>query len=152
MEDLEEAGVAFNRHIPVGMMVEVPAAVMMIEHFLKEVDFISIGTNDLVQYTLAVDRSNKEVADLYQACDPAVLRLIDMTLTAARSAGVPASICGQMSGIPHYAISAAGDGADRVQFPLQRDSGNQACVAQRDLPAVSRSCADGDANANRSRN
>ncbi len=117
MEDLEEAGLAFNRHIPVGMMVEVPAAVMMIEHFLKEVDFISIGTNDLAQYTLAVDRSNKEVADLYQACDPAVLHLIAMTLKAARAAGVPASICGQMSGIPHYAILLLGMGLTEFSLP-----------------------------------
>ena len=87
MEDLEEAGIAFNRDIPVGMMVEVPAAVMMIDHFLKEVDFISIGTNDLIQYALAVDRSNKEVADLYQACDPAVLRLIAMTSEGGPSGG-----------------------------------------------------------------
>ena len=117
MEDLEEAGLAFNREIPVGMMVEVPAAVMMIEHFLKEVDFISIGTNDLIQYTLAVDRSNNEVADLYQACDPAVLRLIDMTLRAARAAGVPASVCGQMSGTPHYALLLLGMGLTEFSIP-----------------------------------
>ncbi len=117
MEDLEEAGLAFNRDIAVGMMVEVPAAVMMIDHFLKEVDFISIGTNDLIQYALAVDRSNKEVADLYQACDPAVLRLIQLSLQAALAAGVPVSVCGQMSGIPHYVLLLLGLGLTEFSVP-----------------------------------
>jgi phosphotransferase system enzyme I (PtsI) len=117
MEDLEELGIAFDRDIPVGMMVEVPAAVMMIDHFLREVDFISIGTNDLIQYTLAVDRSNKEVADLYQACDPAVLLLIRTSLQAAREAGIPASICGQMSGTPHYVPLLLGLGLTEFSVP-----------------------------------
>lgn len=102
MEDLEENAIPFNRQIPIGMMVEVPAAVMMIDRFVEEVDFISIGTNDLIQYTLAVDRGNKEVANLYNAADPAMLRLIDMALKAARHAEIPANMCGQMSGSTTY--------------------------------------------------
>jgi phosphotransferase system enzyme I (PtsI) len=118
MEDLDEAGIAFAPRLRVGMMVEVPAAAMMIDHFLEEVDFISIGTNDLIQYTLAVDRSNKEVAHLYQACNPAVLRLIDATLKAARAAGVPATVCGQMSAIPHQALLLLGLGLTGFSVPL----------------------------------
>jgi phosphotransferase system enzyme I (PtsI) len=102
MEDLDESQIPFNRKIPVGMMVETPAAAIMIDQFVQEVDFISIGTNDLIQYTLAVDRSNKEVAALYNACDPAVLRLIDMSIKAGDRAKVGVNMCGQMSGSSTY--------------------------------------------------
>jgi phosphotransferase system enzyme I (PtsI) len=98
MEDLDERGVPFNRDMPIGMMVEVPAAVIMLDHFVKEVDFLSIGTNDLVQYTLAVDRSNKDVVQLYNPADPAVLRLIKTSLDIAARENVPINMCGQMSG------------------------------------------------------
>lgn len=110
MEDLEEAGIEFNRDIQVGMMVEVPAAVVMMDRFVDEVDFFSIGTNDLVQYTLAVDRSNKDVASLYTSADPSVIRLIKQSVDAANAGGKPISMCGQMSGAPLYTMLLVGLG------------------------------------------
>jgi phosphotransferase system enzyme I (PtsI) len=117
MEDLAEHGIAFNPKMPVGMMVETPAAVMMLDAFIKEVDFVSIGTNDLIQYTLAVDRGNKEVADLYNACDPAVLRLLRRSLDVAKEAGVPANVCGQMSGSVMYTQLLLGLGLRQLSVP-----------------------------------
>ena len=117
IEDLEEAGLELDRSIEVGMMVEVPAAVVMLDRFLPEVDFISIGTNDLVQYTLAVDRSNKEVADRYRASDPAVLRFLEMSLSAARDANVSVSVCGQMGGEPLYTMLLLGLGLRAFSVP-----------------------------------
>jgi phosphotransferase system enzyme I (PtsI) len=117
MEDLAEHGIAFNRKMPVGMMVETPAAVMMLDIFIKEVDFVSIGTNDLIQYTLAVDRGNKDVADLYNACDPAVLRLLRRSLDVAREAGVPANVCGQMSGSVMFTQLLLGLGLRQLSVP-----------------------------------
>lgn len=110
MEDLEESGIAFNRDIPVGIMVEVPSVVVTMDLFVGEVDFFSIGTNDLVQYTLAVDRSNKDVAPLYSAVDPAVIRLIASAIVQSQQAGVPISMCGQMCGNPRYTMLLLGLG------------------------------------------
>jgi phosphotransferase system enzyme I (PtsI) len=110
MEDLDEEGAPFNRNIKVGMMVEVPSAVLMMDHFVHEVDFFSIGTNDLIQYCLAVDRSNKDVASLYTAADPSVIRLIDMSVQAAAKGGRPISMCGQMCGNPLYTMLLLGIG------------------------------------------
>jgi len=117
MEDLDESRVEFNRDISVGMMVEVPSAAMLIERFLDEVDFVSIGTNDLIQYTLAVDRSNRDVASLYTSADPAVLKLIQMVIDAAKKRGVPANLCGQMSGSVTYTMLLLGMGLR--QFSLR---------------------------------
>jgi phosphoenolpyruvate-protein phosphotransferase (PTS system enzyme I) len=110
MEDLQEHSIPFNRNVPVGMMVETPAAVMMIDHFVEEVDFLSIGTNDLVQYTLAVDRSNRDVVGLYNPADPAVLKLIAMAIRAAVAKNVPINMCGQMSGSSLYTMLLLGMG------------------------------------------
>jgi len=113
MEDLDEHGIAYRRDLPIGMMVEVPAAVMMLDRFVEEVDFLSIGTNDLIQYTLAVDRSNKDVVSLYNAADPAVLRLIRMAIETADKHGVPINLCGQMSSSPTYTMLLLGLGLRR---------------------------------------
>ncbi len=102
MEDLEEQGVAFKRDIPVGMMVEVPAAALLADEFAREVDFFSIGTNDLIQYTLAVDRADPNVASLYSSGDPSILRLIRIILAAGQKRDIPVTICGQMSSDPKF--------------------------------------------------
>ena len=113
MEDLDEHGIEFKRDMEIGMMVEVPAAVMMIDRFVEEVDFLSIGTNDLIQYTLAVDRSNKDVVGLYNAADPAILKQISMTIEAADRRSIPVNMCGQMSGNPIYTMLLLGLGLRR---------------------------------------
>lgn len=117
MEDLEEHGIPFRRDLPVGIMVEVPSVVMMIDHFVDEVDFLSIGTNDLIQYTLAVDRSNKDMVWLYNASDPAVLKLIDKTVQAAKRRSLPVNLCGQMSGNPLYTMLLLGLGLRQLSVP-----------------------------------
>jgi phosphotransferase system enzyme I (PtsI) len=109
-EDLEEAGIDFDRRVKVGMMVEVPSAVMMMDRFVEAVDFFSIGTNDLIQYALAVDRSNKDVASLYTASDPSILRFIHIALRGAIEHNVPISMCGQMCGNPIYTMLLLGMG------------------------------------------
>ena len=117
MEDLAEHDIDFNPNRKIGIMVETPAAAMMLDAFIEEVDFVSVGTNDLIQYTLAVDRGNKDVADLYSACDPAVIRLLKRSLDLADDAGVSASVCGQMSGSVMYSQLLLGLGLRELSVP-----------------------------------
>ncbi len=117
IDDLAEEGLSPPQQIEVGMMVEVPAAVLMLEHFIQEVDFISIGTNDLIQYTMAVDRGNEYVADLYAGHDPAVLRLIRTAVDIARRAEVEVSVCGEMSSNPVTSLLLVGLGVRLLSAP-----------------------------------
>ncbi|MGE4159940.1 MAG: phosphoenolpyruvate--protein phosphotransferase [Planctomycetota bacterium] len=97
-QELAEEGVPHSPKIKVGMMVEVPSAALLIDHFVRELDFVSIGSNDLLQYTLAVDRTNEKVAGLYKPSHPALLRLIHNVIQVGNKAGCEVSLCGEMAG------------------------------------------------------
>ena len=100
--EFAQAGVAFDAAMPIGGMLEVPAAVAWTDGFAKVLDFLSIGTNDLIQYAVAIDRVNEEVAYLYDPLNPGVLRLIDMAIRLADGAGCPIAMCGEMAGEKRY--------------------------------------------------
>lgn len=108
--DLRAAGAEIG-DVKVGAMIEVPSAVFMADKIARIVDFFELGTNDLVQYTLAVDRGNDEVADWFRTLHPAVLHSIDHSLKAARAAGIPAIVCGEMASTPAYVVLLVGLGA-----------------------------------------
>jgi phosphoenolpyruvate-protein phosphotransferase (PTS system enzyme I) len=110
MEDLEDEGVPFRREIPIGMMIEVPSAALMADSFAKEVNFFSIGTNDLIQYTLAVDRTNEKVAGLFCPAHPAVLKLVRDVIRIGQRHNISVSVCGEMAGEPLYTLLLLGLG------------------------------------------
>jgi phosphotransferase system enzyme I (PtsI) len=110
MEDLEDEGIEFRREIPIGMMIEVPSAALMADSFAKEVNFFSIGTNDLIQYTLAVDRTNEKVAGLFCPAHPAVLKLVRDVIRIGQRHNISVSVCGEMAGEPLYTLLLLGLG------------------------------------------
>ena len=97
-ESLREQGVPFDAGVEVGGMIEIPAAVIAMDAFLTKLDFLSIGTNDLIQYTLAVDRADEAVAHLYDPLHPAVVRLLALAIGTAAKARKPIAVCGEMAG------------------------------------------------------
>ena len=138
MEDLHDAKVNFNPAIPIGTMIEVPSAAIMANEFAREVDFFSIGTNDLVQYTLAADRTNEHVADLYSPADPAVIRLIKQVVDAAKAHGKGVNVCGEMSGDPIFTPLLVGLGLRQLSLAPNNLAAVKAVVRRLELADAER--------------
>ncbi len=119
-QSLRQSGDPFDEHLPFGVMIEVPAAALHAPAFASRCDFLSIGTNDLTQYTLAVDRGNEFVAHLFDELHPAVLRLIAMTVRAAHARKKPVSLCGEMGGKPIALPFIIGMGIDEISVAPNR--------------------------------
>jgi phosphotransferase system enzyme I (PtsI) len=118
-ESLHKECVPFNRNIQIGAMIEVPSAVIMADALAENVDFFSVGTNDLIQYSLAIDRGNEQVAHLYQPLDPAIIRMLKHAADVAKEKGIKIFICGEMAGTPHHIPLLLGIGMEELSMNPQ---------------------------------
>ncbi len=138
MEECEEEGIDFDRHIPIGIMIEVPSAAIMAATFAKEVQFFSIGTNDLIQYTLAVDRGNERVANLYTGASPAVIHLVKAVIRAAKRFNIEVSLCGEIAGDPMFTMLLIGLGLRNLSLVPSQIPVIKRVVRAVDIPTCER--------------
>ena len=118
-DSLDKEGIGFDADIEVGIMIEVPSAAIMADVMAKDIDFFSIGTNDLIQYSLAVDRINRQVSHLYQPLNPAIIRMIKHVTDIAKSSNVEVCICGEMASDPLSLPILLGLGINRLSMNPQ---------------------------------
>ena len=135
-QGLDDEGIPYNREIQIGGMIEIPAAALVLDVFIKKLDFLSIGTNDLIQYTLAIDRTDEEVAHLYDPLHPAILYLLSHVIGNANKAGIPISVCGEMAGNADYARLLLGLGLRHFSMNSAQLLCVKQCVLNTSLPEI----------------
>jgi phosphotransferase system enzyme I (PtsI) len=131
--ELRREGVDYDPDMPLGTMIELPAAVMIAEFLAHEVDFFSIGTNDLIQYSIGVDRTNRHVSYLYQPLHPATLRAIKLVVDAAHQAGIEVSLCGEVASDPFCVPILLGMGIDSISMTPQAIPGIKRIIRQTNM-------------------